>query len=84
MKMQLSASLDKVSASGESNRQQSGPFFSNPYSFLCALRGSKNGIEFDDAGCLLISEVELVFSQPDALGGGSMGDGSGKEDGATA
>jgi hypothetical protein len=40
-------------------------------------------IEFDDAGCLLISEVELVFSQPD-LGGGSMGDGLGKEDGATA
>ncbi|CDU22172.1 related to Rpb4-16 kD subunit of DNA-directed RNA polymerase II [Sporisorium scitamineum] len=28
----------------------------------------KLGTEFDDAGCLLISEVELVFSQTDSLG----------------
>lgn len=43
----------------------------------------KLGEEFDDAGCLLISEVELVFSQPDALASAN-GDGTGREDGATA
>ncbi|GAK66629.1 DNA-directed RNA polymerase II subunit D [Moesziomyces antarcticus] len=40
----------------------------------------KLGEEFDDAGCLLISEVELVFSQPDALGDGAAG----RDDVATA
>lgn len=47
----------------------------------------KLGEEFDDAGCLLISEVELVFSQPNALGGGGgapAADAGGREDGATA
>ncbi|SNX87704.1 related to Rpb4 - 16 kD subunit of DNA-directed RNA polymerase II [Melanopsichium pennsylvanicum] len=45
----------------------------------------KLGEEFDDAGCLLISEVELVFSQPDALGsaGGEAGAGS-RDEVATA
>ncbi|SPO32790.1 related to Rpb4 - 16 kD subunit of DNA-directed RNA polymerase II [Ustilago trichophora] len=43
----------------------------------------KLGEEFDDAGCLLISEVELVFSQPDALGSNADG-ANGRDDVATA
>lgn len=43
----------------------------------------KLGEEFDDAGCLLISEVELVFSQPDALGSNENGAGA-RDEVATA
>ncbi|PWN47116.1 hypothetical protein IE53DRAFT_382367 [Violaceomyces palustris] len=39
----------------------------------------KLGPEFQDAGCLLISEVELFFSRPEA-----STDGQGKDEGATA
>ncbi|PWY96993.1 hypothetical protein BCV70DRAFT_213892 [Testicularia cyperi] len=41
----------------------------------------KLGQEFDDVGCLLISEVELVFAQPGHMG---SGDAAGKDEGATA
>lgn len=40
----------------------------------------KLGSEFEDAGCLLISEVELVFSQPDALGSSATEAGAGGRD----
>ena len=42
----------------------------------------KLGSEFEDAGCLLISEVELVFTQPGALG--SAEDAAGRDEVATA
>ncbi|KIS66661.1 uncharacterized protein UMAG_04722 [Mycosarcoma maydis] len=40
----------------------------------------KLGSEFDDIGCLLISEVELVFSQPDQLGSMANPAGAGGRD----
>ncbi|EST08598.1 RNA polymerase II, Rpb4 [Kalmanozyma brasiliensis GHG001] len=44
----------------------------------------KLGTEFEDAGCLLISEVELVFSQPDALGSAGEAGAGGRDEVATA
>ncbi|SAM85005.1 related to Rpb4-16 kD subunit of DNA-directed RNA polymerase II [Ustilago bromivora] len=40
----------------------------------------KLGAEFDDAGCLLISEVELVFSQPGALNSSTTSTADGSRD----